>query len=308
MRVVSLLPSATEIVHFLGAGDTLVGVSHECDYPPSVRALPKLTRAAVDTEQMSPAEIDAAISELVASGASTYGIDGELLRALEPDLVITQALCEVCAVSDGLVHRAVHEAELGARVLTLRPGTLDAVLDSIEEVGEALRVAAEARRRTDALRRQLAAVRGTSRHRRRPRVLTLEWFEPPFVGGHWVPDQVEAAGGVDALGQGGEKSRRATWDEIAAAQPDVVVLLPCGYGLDAICEQASALEDNPVWRELPAVQAGAVWAVDANGCFSRPGPRVVEGVGMLSRIVADPLSDESLPGARRLGGVVRQVG
>lgn len=296
MRIASLLPSATEIVFAVGAGDEVVGVSHECDYPAAARRLPVLTGPAVETRGLPQAEIDAAISSLLASGGSTYTIDVPRLRELQPDLVITQALCDVCAVSEGQVHRVVHEEQLGARVLTLTPLDLEGVARSIEEVGEATgrpfaHLAAEVR--------EGAAV-PASFPSAPPRVLALEWFDPPFTAGHWVPEQVARAGGKDVLGPPGQKSERVTWDAVAASAADVAFLLPCGLSLDEVVREAASLAERPEWRDLPAVRHGAVWALDANAWFSRPGPRLLDGIDALRAILADPTGDHPVPGARRL--------
>ncbi len=298
MRIASLLPSATEIVFAVGAGDEVVGVSHECDYPDGARGLPVLTGPAVETRGLPQAEIDAAISILLASGGSTYTIDVPRLRELRPDLVITQALCDVCAVSEGEVHRVVHEEQLGARVLTLTPLDLEGVARSVEEVGDATGHAPEATRLALDLRERIAA-RAPSPSTT-PRVLALEWLDPPFAAGHWVPEQIARAGGADVLGQPGRKSERVTWEAIAATAPDVALLLPCGLSLDEVVGEAAALAERPEWRSLPAVANGAVWALDANAWFSRPGPRLLDGIEALRAILANPTGDHPVPGARRL--------
>ena len=298
MRIASLLPSATEIVFAVGAGDELVAVSHECDYPAGARRLPALTGSAVDTRGLSQSEIDAAISGLLAAGGSTYTIDVPRLRELQPDLVITQALCDVCAVSEGQVHRVVHEEQLGARVLTLTPLDLEGVARSVEEVGEATGRPSEGARVAAELRERLAVP--ATLPSPRPRVLALEWLDPPFTGGHWVPEQIARAGGEDVLGQPGQKSERVTWEAVAATAPDVALLLPCGLSLDEVVSEAEALADRPEWRSLPAVATGAVWALDANAWFSRPGPRLLDGIEALRAILADPTGDHPVPGARRL--------
>ncbi|PZC41489.1 MAG: iron complex transport system substrate-binding protein [Chloroflexi bacterium] len=303
MRIASLLPSATEISCALGRQADLVARSHECDFPAAVVGLPVLTRSTVDVAGRTPAQIDADVSAHLAEGGSTYAIDEPLLRELAPDLILTQALCDICAVSAGEVHRAVHALELGSRVLTLTPLSLEAVFESIEEVGEAVERADVARALTDSLRTRVAAARAARPAvESRPRVLALEWTDPPFVGGHWVPEQIEAAGGIDVLGTPGRASFRTSWEAIAEARPEIVIVLPCGYDLDDVVAQVEALSiREPSWRALPAVQAGNVWAVEASAWFSRPGPRVVEGIEALGPIlraasgeVVDP------PGTRRL--------
>ncbi|MEE9277336.1 MAG: cobalamin-binding protein, partial [Dehalococcoidia bacterium] len=295
MRIASLLPSATEIAFALGLGDSVVGVSHECDYPAQAARLPTLTASAVATDALSSAEVDQAISAHLRQGGSTYTINLPLLRRLQPDLILTQALCDACAVSEAQVHRTLHEQHLGARVLTLTPLTLDDVFRSIEDVGEATGRAAAARALTTDLRDRVAAIRAF-RQDAPPRLLALEWLDPPFVGGHWVPDQIAAAGGVDVLGRPGQPSYRTTWEEIARAQPDVIVVLPCGFTLGEIVEQARVLAGNPLWTALVAVRRGAVWVVDAGAWFSRPAPRVVDGIDALAQILVDPLASSGPAG------------
>ncbi len=298
MRIASLLPSATEIAFAVGAGDEVVAVSHECDYPAAARGLPALTGPAVETHGLPQAEIDAAISGLLAAGGSTYTIDVPRLRELQPDLVITQALCDVCAVSEGQVHRVVHEEQLGARVLTLTPLDLEGVARSVEEVGEATGHPTEGARVAADLRERLAAPAALPATP--PPVLALEWLDPPFAAGHWVPEQIARAGGEDVLGHAGQKSERVTWETIAATAPEVALLLPCGLSLDEVVREAAALANRPEWRNLPAVARGAVWALDADAWFSRPGPRLAEGIEALRAILADPTGDHPVPGARRL--------
>ena len=300
MRIVSLLPSATEILFALGAGPDVVGVSHECDFPAPAAGLPVLTRPCVPTDGRSPAQIDRDVSDLLAAGRPVYDIDRPLLRRLAPDLIVTQALCEVCAVGSGDVHRVVHEQQLGARVLTLTPLDLEGVFASIDDVGEAIGRPDAARALTAPLRDEVRSLRERPAGAARPRVLALEWTDPPFVAGHWVAEQIDAAGGIDVLGAPGRASFRTTWDAIAAARPDVIAVIPCGYTLAEIVEQAADLEAQPAWRDLPAVRAGRVWALDAGAWFSRPGPRLVEGVRALAAILADPDAPAGPAGTRRL--------
>ena len=297
MRIASLLPSATEIVFAVGAGAEVVGISHGCDYPAAARGLPVLTGPAVETHGLPQAEIDAAISGLLAAGGSTYRIDVSRLRELRPDLVITQALCDICAVSERQVHRVVHEEQLGARVLTLTPLDLDGVARSLEEVGEAAGRSAEGARLAAEMRERMTPRVPASSPLR---VAALEWLDPPYAAGHWVPEQIARAGGEDALGRAGEKSERVTWSAIAASRPDVVLLLPCGLSLDEVVREAEALARRPEWRALPAVACGAVWALDANAWFSRPGPRLIDGIEAIRAILADPAGDQPVAGARRL--------
>jgi iron complex transport system substrate-binding protein len=285
-RIVSLLPSATEIVCALGLESALVGVTHECDFPPPVKNLPKLTASRISHETMSSAEIDHAVRSQLDGHGSIYDLDEELLRELRPDLVITQELCEVCAVSYKTVLGAARLLDADARVVSLEPSTIKDILDNIRTVGRLANRADEAERVVNSLAARVdalaAAVHGL---RRRPRTLMLEWLEPPFAPGHWVPEQVALAGGDAAFGRAGEKSVVTTPEEIRAYAPEVVVLIPCGYYKEDTLRALRSARLPEGWAELPAVGAGEVWAVDATSYFSRPGPRVVEGAEILARLL-----------------------
>jgi iron complex transport system substrate-binding protein len=283
MRIVSLVPNGTEILFALGAGAQVVGVSHECDYPEEARRRPILTGSAL-APRMSAAEVDAAVAAQVASGASLYTLDEARIAELAPDLVVTQNLCPVCAVSTAQVDGAIRPLPRCPDLLSLDPRSLEDVLSDIRRVGAATGRAAEAEALVANLERRLAAVRARVAGRPRPRVAALEWLDPPFAGGHWVPEMIAIAGGEDALNRPGEGSRRLSWDEVAAADPEVVVAMPCGYDAAGAQAQIDLVADRPEWRRLRAVQAGRVAAVDANGCFSRPGPRLVDGVERLAQI------------------------
>ena len=284
MRVVSLLPSATEMVHFAGAAESLVGVTHECDHPPGVESLPKLTSSRIDPT-LSGAEIDAEVNRLVTDDESIYALDADLLESLEPDLVITQGLCDVCAVSTSLVEEAI--AGLGSRpeLLVLNPTSLEDVLDDSVRIGNALGRGDEARREVALLRDRLAEVEGAVAGLGRPSVGCIEWLDPPFSAGHWVPEMVRLAGGRELFAGPGERSVRLDWETVFEAAPEVLVLMPCGFDAARAAEEAEALPDLPGWSDLPAVRDGRVWAVDANSFFSRPAPRLVEGVEILGRLL-----------------------
>jgi iron complex transport system substrate-binding protein len=284
MRVASLLPSATEMVHFCGAGDALVGVTHECDYPPGVERLPHLTSSKID-QNMTSAEIDAAIGKHLTDAGSIYALDAELLGELAPDLIITQGLCEVCAVSMDLVGEAVAGLRSEPGVLSLNPTSLREVLDEAVRVGETLGRGEEARAKVAALEERLARVEEATQGRPRPRVACIEWLDPPFSAGHWVPEMVRIAGGEEVLARPGEPSARLSWKEVFEAAPEVLVLMPCGFGVRRTVEDARrVLPKVSGWDGLPAVEDGRVWAVDANSYFSRPAPRLVEGVEILAGI------------------------
>ena len=292
MRIVSLLPSATEMVHFSGARDSLVGVTHECDHPPGVEALPALTSPRLDPAASS-AEIDAAVGRLMTDEGSLYALDAELLESLTPDLVVTQGLCEVCAVSAALVRRALSGLSSEPEILSLNPTSLRGVLDDTVRVGGALGREAEARRKVAELEKLLARIERAVCDLPRPRVACIEWLDPPYSAGHWVPEMVHLAGGEDVIARPGEPSVRLSWEEVFDAAPEVVALMPCGFGAERTAGESKTLTGMPGWVGLPAVESGRVWALDANSYFSRPAPRLVEGVEILGRI----LHPEAFPDA-----------
>ncbi len=291
-RVVSLIPGATEILHFVGAGEALVGVTHECDYPPGVEKLPRLTGVSVDHHSMTSAEIDAAIGERLTDTGSIYSLDAKLLEELEPDLVLTQGLCDVCAVSLNIVEQAAAGLQETPRILSTNPTSLDEVLEATVEVGDAVGRGAEARAKVAALRERLARVEEAVAGLPRPRVGCIEWLDPPISAGHWIPEMVRLAGGEELFAGAGEPSRRLSWSEVFEAAPEVLVLMPCGFDAARAAREARVLPELTGWKDLPAVEHGRVWAVDANSYFSRPAPRLVEGVEILARI----LHPEALPG------------
>jgi iron complex transport system substrate-binding protein len=279
MRIASLVPSATEALFALGLGERVVGVTHECDYPPAATGLPRLTRSVIPAG-LAAGEIDARVRELVGAGEALYELDEEALARLEPDLIVTQAVCEVCAVSYDDVRAVAARLPSRPAALSLDPSRLGEVVADLEPLADAAGkpgAGAELRERLEArLDRVRAAVTG----RRRPRVAALEWLDPPYVAGHWVPEMVDRAGGIEVLGAAGERSRVASWGEIEAARPEVVVVMPCG--LDA---PAAAAEARRHRRELGALAAERVVAVDAAASFSRPGPRLVDGVELLASLL-----------------------
>jgi iron complex transport system substrate-binding protein len=286
MRIVSLVPSATEILFALGIGDEVVAVTHECDYPHAARELPKVTRDVLPPD-LTAGQIDAAVRARTDQGEAIYALDVEALHELRPDLIVTQALCAVCAVSFEDVRAVAEELETRPRVISLDPRTLGEVLGD-------MRTLAEATDRRDAgiaLVQDAAAridrVRLAVRDRPRPRVAALEWLDPVYVAGHWTPQLIEYAGGLDVLGMPGEHSERRRWDEVAAAEPDVVVVMPCGY--DAKRAHAEALSYG---QQLAELGAGQVLAVDAAAYFSRPGPRLIDGLELLAHV----LQPERVPG------------
>ena len=279
MRIVSLLPSTTEILFGIGAGADVVGVTFECDYPPLARTRRIVSTSAIP-EGLSPREIDAHVTRAVAADEDLYHLDSGALADLDADLVVTQDLCAVCAVDVSVVDDALAYLGCRAEVLTIDPHSLEEVLQSVLRLGDATGHRPEAAAAVEGLRKRLYAVRLAVAGRTPPRALVLEWSDPPFAPGHWVPEMVEAAGGTSALGRAGAKSERTTWAEVAAAEPEVVVVAPCGYRLDDSVSLAQKAIDA---RRLPP--GIPVWAVDANASFARPGPRLVDGVEALAGIL-----------------------
>ncbi|TCJ20657.1 cobalamin-binding protein [Rubrobacter taiwanensis] len=284
-RVASLLPSATELVHFVGATGSLVGVTHECDYPPGVRSLPRLTASAIDHSKMTSAEIDASVSGHLTDADSLYTLNVELLGRLRPDLILTQGLCEVCSVSMNVVQRAIGELDSEPEVISLDPYSLEEVLQTAITVGRALGREDLARGRVAELKGRVARVREAASGAKRPRVACIEWLDPPFAAGHWVPEMVQMAGGSEVLGKPNTDSFRVSWEDVAAAEPEVIVLMPCGFNVERTLREAHLLRELPGWSDIPAVRGGRVWAVEANSYFSRPAPRLVEGIEILASII-----------------------
>ena len=287
MRIVSLIPSATEMLFALGLGPELVAVTHECDYPAAACELPRVTRDVLP-RGLSAAQIDAAVKERTLAGESIYELDADTLHDLEPDLIVTQALCSVCAVSFDDVRAIAAEISTRPLVISLDPHTVGEVLGDVRTLAQAtdrkdaaVELVRDAAARIDRVR---VAVRGA----RRPRVVALEWLDPPFAAGHWTPQLIEFAGGEDVLGFPGENSEERSWDEVAAAQPDVVIVMPCGYDAEIAHREAEMHRD-----ELAALGAGEVVAVDASAYFSRPGPRIVDGLELLASILHPELVPES---------------
>lgn len=275
MRIVSLLPSATEILFAIGAGRDVVGVTHECDYPEEARALPHLTSSALPSAA-SPAEIDRHVRRSLHQGSSLYHLDAGLLERLSPDLIVTQELCQVCAVSYDIVDRAAKRLRSDPRVISLEPSSLDDVLDTITFLGELTGHAAESSSLVGGLRERIDRLAST-RPSQAARVLVLEWTDPPMSGGHWTPGLVTLAGGEAVLGNPGANSRTLGWDEIVASDPDTIVVGPCGFDLPATRAAIADLERNvPQWNELRAVRSGKVLAIDGNAYMNRPGPRLVD--------------------------------
>jgi len=300
MRIVSLLPSTTEIVCALGLESELVGITHECDYPATIGDKPRLTKSRISHETMTSVEIDHAVRSQLDGHGSIYDLDDVRLRELEPDLILTQELCEVCAVSYKTVRQAARAFESNVKVVSLEPNTIDDIFANIRMVAELTQRTSQADTLIDDLSARLERVREkTSTLTNRPRTLMLEWLEPPFAPGHWVPEQVAIAGGDHAFGKAGKPSVTTTAEEIRDYAPEVIVLIPCGYYKEDILRQLPQARLPEGWNDLPASKSNQIWATDATSYFSRPGPRVVDGVEILARILhpeifGSPTKDEAV--------------
>ena len=284
MRIISLVPNATEILFALGAGDWVVGVSHECDYPATARELPQLTGSALGAD-LEASEIDASVSDRLEGGASLYTLDEETIASLDPDLIVTQTLCPVCAVSTDQVNQAVEPLDRCPEVISLDPRRWADVEEDIRRLGRRLGLTEEATDLVEEIHTRLAAVHARVAGRPRPSVVALEWLDPPFVAGHWIPEMIAAAGGVDALAGPGDPSTRRGWEEIDAADADVLLVMPCGFDEAGVAEQIERIAALEGWSRLRAVREGRTHLLDANAYFSRPGPRLIDGVEILADLL-----------------------
>lgn len=285
MKIVSLLPSATEIVYALGLGGDLVGVTDECDFPADAVTKPVVSRSALPQgRSFSGAATDRAVRDRLATGEPLYRLDTDLIRREQPDVILTQDLCRVCAVPSGQVREALERLGLGAgtEVVSLDPRTLQDVIEQLEIVGGALGREAEGRELAEGMRARIATVKETARRLPTIGVFCLEWWEPPMVAGHWIPEMAEAAGGSNLLNAKGEPSREVSHRQIRDANPEVVVFMPCGYYLEEAEEEGEAVLAHPEIADTPAARNGNVFAVDASSFFSRPGPRIVDGLEILA--------------------------
>ncbi|AFU57238.1 ABC uptake transporter, putative heme-binding protein [Candidatus Nitrososphaera gargensis Ga9.2] len=286
MRIVSFLPSATETLYQLGAGGQIVGVTHECKFPAQARKKPKVIRPSFDPEHMTGRQIDSKIVELMRSGKDIYIVDDKVLKKASPDLIVAQGLCEVCSPFTKEISRAV--SVLGGRpdVLVLDPHDLDDILVSIMDVAEKVGRVREGRRLVASLQKRIDVVRNMKIiTKSRPRVLCIEWLDPLFTAGHWVPQMVEYAGGINGISVAGEPSRRMEIDEAVQFNPDIIVLMPCGFEIPRTLKELPALARNEKWKSLRAVKSNNVYAVNANAYFSKPGPRTVVGLEILAKIL-----------------------
>jgi iron complex transport system substrate-binding protein len=289
MRIVSFLPSATETLYELGAGNQIVGVTHECTYPSQARKKPRVIRPSFDPGQMTGRDIDNKIAELMHSGKDIYIVDENTLKRVSPDLIVAQGLCEVCSPFTKEINRAV--SLLGDRppdILVLDPHDLDDILVSIMDVAEKIGKVREGRKLVASLQKRIDIVRNSSsslKIKRRPKVLCVEWIDPLFTAGHWVPQMVEYAGGINGLSSAGEPSRRMGIDEAVQLDPDTIVLMPCGFDIEQTLKELPTLARNEKWKSLQAVKNGDVYAVNANAYFSKPGPRTVIGLEIIAKIL-----------------------
>ncbi|HEY8185245.1 MAG TPA: cobalamin-binding protein [Pyrinomonadaceae bacterium] len=284
-KIVSFLPSATEMVCALGLADQLAGVTHECDYPPDVVGKPIVVRNVLPIESMSQAEIDAAVAQRMRDGLSLYQVDEALLQELAPDLILTQNLCQVCAPSGNEVSEVLSLLTKKPEVLWLTPQSLEEIAANLRQLGEATGRIEEAERLIATGRKRLEKIKVATRNLKdRPRVFCIEWLNPIYCSGHWMPQMVEIAGGVDALARRGNDSVRIAWSDVVNWAPEILIITPCGFNLEQVIEQTPQLTNYPGWSDLPAVDDGKVFAVDANSYFARPGPRVVEGTELLAHL------------------------
>ena len=286
MRICSFLPSATEIVYALGLGDQLYGVTQSCDYPADARTKPRVVRSILDGQDLSSTEIDRIVIEHARRGESVYHIDMDALRRVEPDLILTQELCDVCAVGYQDVLAQTRSLPKVPQVLSLSPNTLEDIFQDMIRVGEATGSVARAHTAVSVLRRRVESVRQrAAQAAMRPRTFCLEWLDPLFLSGHWVSEMVEIAGGSDGLGDRYTASTRTTWERVCEYQPEVFVLMPCGFDVSRTLQELDSLRALPGWAELPAVQASQVYAVNGGAYYSRSGPRLVEGLEVLAQIL-----------------------
>jgi iron complex transport system substrate-binding protein len=286
MRIVSFLPSATEMVCALGLRDQLVGVTHECDYPPEVRDKPIVVSAVLPVGKMAQREIDEAVAQRLRNGQSLYQVDENLLRELQPDIIITQDLCQVCAPSGNELSQALKVLPTKPEVLWMTPKSVAGIEENIRTLGEATGLQHRAEELIASGRARLEAIKARVRDLpTRPRVFCIEWLDPIYCSGHWVPELVRIAGGIDELGREGSDSVRIPWSDVLKWNPEVLVVIPCGFHIDKVIEETPGICQYEGWQDLDAVRNNCVFAVDANSYFARPGPRVIDGAELLAHLM-----------------------
>jgi iron complex transport system substrate-binding protein len=300
VRICSLVPAATEILFGLGLGDQVVGVTHECDWPPEAAGRPAVTASLVETGELASAEIDRAVAEAAGNGSPLYAVDEEVWARIEADVVVVQELCEVCAVTTDSLDEIVRARALEVETIDFSPSTLDNVVTSIFGLGIRLGAEPAADELTGGMRSRFERVRAAlTEVDTSPRVFVSEWLDPPYAAGHWVPDMVALAGGTEVAGMSGEPSYRMRWTDVTALEPDVVLLAPCGFDLDRTLSELVTLDLSASLLGTPARQESRVFAVDANAYFSRPGPRLVDGVDLLAYLLhPEAYSDPGIPWSR----------
>ena len=285
-RIVSFLPSATEMACALGLSDQLLGVTHECDYPPQIKNKPIVVRNALPLENMSQAEIDVAVTQRLRNGQNLYRVDEMLMQDIAPDLILTQDLCQVCAPSGNEISELLKSLRTKPQILWLTPKSLEQIFDNLRDLGAATGRSEIAETLIAEGRARLAKIDAATRALvSRPRVFCMEWMDPVYCCGHWVPEMVRIAGGFDKLGREGADSVRIQWNDVLQWKPEVLIVMPCGFGLEKAVDEARLLTGYPGWEDLPAVRNGRVYAVDANSYFARPGPRIVEGTELLAHLL-----------------------
>ena len=285
-RIVSFLPSATEMACALGLSDQLLGVTHECDYPPQIKNKPIVVRNALPLENMSQAEIDVAVTQRLRNGQNLYRVDEMLMQDIAPDLILTQDLCQVCAPSGNEISELLKSLRTKPQILWLTPKSLEQIFDNLRDLGAATGRSEIAEALIAEGRARLAKIDAATRALvSRPRVFCMEWMDPVYCCGHWVPEMVRIAGGFDKLGREGADSVRIQWNDVLQWKPEVLIVMPCGFGLEKAVDEARLLTGYPGWEDLPAVRNGRVYAVDANSYFARPGPRIVEGTELLAHLL-----------------------
>ncbi|MBI3854313.1 MAG: cobalamin-binding protein [Planctomycetes bacterium] len=283
MRILSFQPTSTEMVYALGAGRSIVGVSHECSYPPAARKKPVVSTSLIDPETMSSGEIDRAVAAAAKEGTSLYRIDRDLVRRLKPDVLLTQSLCEVCATSPSDLRDVLQLVKPKPRVLALHAHDFEGMFADLRELGDLL--GRDARPLERALRRRIEAVRKRSRKLPKRRVFCMEWLDPVFASGHWVPEMVDLAGGRDPLASKGKESRRVEWPAVVDASPEVLILMPCGLSRERTLRELPRVTERPGWESIPAVRNGEVWHADGPSYFNGAGPRLVDGLEILAEIL-----------------------